>query len=244
MSSASGTRAQKRRAAVTAAKERRKKIFAFGGLGVLVILLVIQGPRILDVFGGSTAPTVAPAPAAPTTVPDDTAPARKALSALPPGSDPFATRSLAGNDPAAGDVATPRGLRDPFAAGGSFAPAPVSSPASPAAAPSPAPSPLPRQLVLGTPTAGVVARRGWIVVIASIQTRVGRAYAESFASRVKRSGLGIVSVLDSSTRKPLRAGYYVVYTGPFATLDAVQRSAAHVHAFGYRTAYIREILSY
>ena len=245
MSPASGTRAQKqRRAAVTAAKERRKKIFAFGGLGVLAILLVIQGPKILDAFGGSTAPTAAPVPVTPTAVPDDPARARKALSTLPPGSDPFATRSLAGNDPAAGDVATPRGLRDPFAAGGSSAPAPVSSPATPAKSPSAAPSPLPRQIVLGTPTAGVAGRRGWIVVMASIQTRVGRAYAESFAARVKRSGLGTVSVLDSSTRKPLRAGYFVVYTGPFATLDAVQRSAAHVHAFGYRTAYIREILSY
>ncbi|MEO5576937.1 MAG: hypothetical protein ABIR67_07900 [Gaiellaceae bacterium] len=245
MSPTSGTRAQKqRRAAVTAAKERRKKIFAFGGLGVLAILLVIQGPRIFDAFGGSTAPTAAPEAAAPTTAPDDTAVGRKALGALRPGSDPFATRSLAGNDPAAGDVAAPRGLRDPFGSSGSSAPAPVSSPASPAASPSPAPSPLPRQIVLGTPTAGVLARRGWIVVLASIQTRVGRAYAQSFAARVQRSGLGSVSVLDSSTRKPLRAGYYVVYTGPFATLDAVQRSAAHVHAFGYRTAYIREILSY
>ena len=53
-----------------------------------------------------------------------------------------------------------------------------------------------------------------------------------------------LAVLDSSTRKPLRAGYFVVYTGPFASLSAVQRSAAHVHAFGYRTAYVREILRY
>ena len=58
------------------------------------------------------------------------------------------------------------------------------------------------------------------------------------------SGFGSLAVLDSSTRKPLRAGYYVVYTGPFASLAAVQRSAAHVHAFGYRTAYVREILRY
>jgi hypothetical protein len=45
-------------------------------------------------------------------------------------------------------------------------------------------------------------------------------------------------------RKPLRAGYFVVYNGPYATLSAVQRAADHVHAFGYRTAYIREIIRY
>ena len=49
---------------------------------------------------------------------------------------------------------------------------------------------------------------------------------------------------QSSTNKRLRAGYYVVYNGPYATLSAVQRAADHVHAFGYRTAYIREIIRY
>jgi hypothetical protein len=73
---------------------------------------------------------------------------------------------------------------------------------------------------------------------------VGRASAERFAALARRNGLGSISVLDSSTRKPLRAGYYVVYTGPFASLPAVQRSAAHVQAIGYRTAYVRQILRY
>ena len=81
-------------------------------------------------------------------------------------------------------------------------------------------------------------------MLASVQTRLGRAYAERFATASGRNGLGSVSVLDSSTRKPLRSGYFVVYTGPFASLAAVQRSAAHVRAFGYRTAYVREILRY
>ena len=61
---------------------------------------------------------------------------------------------------------------------------------------------------------------GWIVVLASIQTRVGRRYAETLRDARAAQRPRPVAVLDSSTRKPLRAGYYVVYTGPFATLSA------------------------
>ena len=72
-------------------------------------------------------------------------------------------------------------------------------------------------------------------VLASIRTRAGRTYAERFAARVRRNGLD-VSVLDSSNSKPLRSGYFVVFTGPYESRPQGQRSAAHVHAFGYRTA--------
>ena len=67
--------------------------------------------------------------------------------------------------------------------------------------------------------------------------------------RPSRRACGSTALLLSRCSTPRRgsrfaSGYYVVYTGPFATLREVQRSAAHVHAFGYRTAYIREILRY
>jgi len=240
-----GTRVQKRLAKAQAAKEKRQKVIAFGGLGVLAILLVIQGPRLLDLIGGSNDSAAVGAPLVPAdaTNPKKSTTSPRALRFLKgSGSDPFASRSLANNDPKPGSVSAPAGSHDPFQPN---ARASASSPvAAPATAPAPAPSPLPKQIVLGTPTPGAVGRHGWIVVIASIQTRVGRAYAEKFALRARRNGLGSVSVLNSSTRKPLRAGYFVVYTGPFATLSAVQRSAAHVHAFGFRTAYVREILRY
>ncbi len=238
------TMAQKRLANAAAAKQRRQKVIALGLLGVLAILLVIQGPKLLDAFGGSggsasTALPVTPVVAAPSS--DEHDGSGRALRFLKAsGVDPFASRSLADNDPRAGAVSAPKGTHDPFVQiGGSSA---VS--ASPAPKPESVAQPLPKRIVIGTPTPNAVAKRGWIVVLASIQTRVGRAYAESFATRVRRNGLAPVSVLDSSTRKPLRSGYYVVYTGPFVTLNEVQRSAAHVHAFGYRTAYIREILRY
>jgi len=234
-------RQETRRAKAAAAKQRRQKVIAFGGLGVLAILMVIQGPKLLDAFGGSNRPAPATSDAG-SAVPAPTSGDRsrgRSLRFKSAGADPFATRALADNDPRAEAVAGPSGTHDPFAQSR------VAS--SPASSPSPTPSPapqLPKRIVIGTPTPNAVAKRGWIVILASIQTRVGRSYAEQFAARARRDGVGIISVLDSSTKKTLRSGYYVVYTGPFATLDAVQQSAAHVHAFGYRTAYIREIVRY
>lgn len=230
---------QRRVATVAAAKQRRKKVIAFAGLGVLAILMFIQGPKLLDAFAGSDGATTAAEPAPAASVPEKKAATSRALRFLKAtGADPFASRALADNDPRAGSISGPGGTRDPF--GQSAATRPV-KPAAPVA--NPVAAPVPGKIVLGTPTLGAVAKRGWIVVLASVQARVGRTYAQRFASRVRTNGLE-VSVLNSSTNEPLRAGYYVVYTGPFATLAAVQRSAAHVHAFGYRTAYVREILRY
>ena len=219
-------------------------MIAIGGLAVLAVLLVIQGPRMLDLFRGSGGARVAaPVPVAPVAPPPvRTSDVGRALLFKPGGTDPFVVRSLADNDSRAGAVPVPDGAKDPFVRqGGSSL---VNRSPAPATGSEPEPQPLPDRIVVGTPTPGAVAKRGWIVVLASIQTRVGRGYAERFATRVRRDGLGSISVLNSSTRKPLRSGYYVVYTGPFATLGEVQRSADHVHAFGYRTAYIREILRY
>jgi hypothetical protein len=228
-----------RRARIAAAKERKKKIFAFAGIGVLGVLLFIQGPRMLELFDSGSTPVAAP-PAPATT-------AEPAEPEQPPrfGSrsvDPFSARALANNDPEAGSVPAPAGTRDPFRQTGAGAPAPGETPAKPPSAPSP--SPLPRRIIVGTPTRDGVSTRGWIVVIASIPTSNGIRSAERFATQVRRDGLTAIGVLESSTRKPLRAGYFVVYNGPYATLSAVRRATDHVHAFGYRTAYIREIIRY
>jgi hypothetical protein len=232
---------ERRAAAVRAAKERRKKLLAFGGLGVLVVVLLIQGPKMLELFGGSTAAAPPPPPAAGTETQEEEAKPPQLGSA----SDPFAVRRLVSSDPPAASVDAPAGMRDPFRSESvsSAAPAPVSVAPAPKPAAPPLPS-LPNQIVLGTPKKDAVARRGWIVVIASIPTRSGRASANRFATQVRRNGLETVGVLESSTRKPLRAGYYVVYNGPYPTRKAVDRAVAHIRALGYRTAYVRPILRY
>ena len=72
----------------------------------------------------------------------------------------------------------------------------------------------------------------------------GRSVAERIATNARKDGLGEVGVLDSSTRRPLRAGYYVAYAGPYSSGAAVRDAAAQAHALGYRTAYIRELVRY
>src|SRR5262249_39115513 len=123
------------------------------------------------------------------------------------------------------------------------APAPVASAPAPAAQPTPAPQPLPKQIVIGRPGGHRVATHGWIVILASIPTGSGRDAAVRF-QRDARANVGALSVLNSSNRRPLRGGYWVVYPGPYPTLGAVSRRAGNVHAAGYRTAYIRELITY
>jgi hypothetical protein len=230
---------ERRRARVAAAKERKKKILAFAGLGVLGVVLFIQGPKMLELFDSGSATVAAPpAPTTTTEAAEPVEPPRLGSTSV----DPFSTRQLANNDPQPGSVPTPAGTHDPFRPRGSDEPAPGEAPARPA--PTPSPSPLPRRIVVGTPRPGVASTRGWIVVLASIPTSNGRTSAVRFANQVRRDGLTAIGVLLSTGQRPLRAGYYVVYNGPYATLSAGQRAADHVHAFGYRTAYIREIIRY
>lgn len=235
MSTVAGRR-EKRRVTAAAKKQRRQKVIAFGGLAVLAILLLIQGPKLLDAFGGSGTPAAAPVPGA-SPVPEPERKPRSRLLTRAARVDPFAARRLPNGDPQMAAVSVPAGARDPFQQ--KSVPAP--KPATPA---TPAPAPLPQRIVVGTPSSpNAVAKHGWIVVLASVRTGAGRAYAERVARGAEGRGLD-VSVLDSSTRRPLRSGYYVVYTGPYSTLSAVQRAAGRVRASGYRTAYVREILRY
>ena len=97
--------------------------------------------------------------------------------------------------------------------------------------------------MIGRPGGNRVAKRGWIVILASIPTNNGRGAALRFA-RGARGNVGGLSVLNSSNRRPLRGGYWVVYSGPYSTLAAVSRRAGGIHAAGYGTAYIRELITY
>jgi hypothetical protein len=144
------------------------------------------------------------------------------------GADPFAPKALSDGDAHAVSGGGP----DPF----------TGSPGSSWSAKN-SPLALPKQIVIGRPGGHRVAKRGWIVILASIPTRNGRSAALSFARGARRS-VGGVSVLNSSNRRPLRGGYWVVYKGPYSTLTAVSQRAGTIHAAGYRTAYIRELISY
>ena len=205
-----------------AAKQRRQKILVGVLAGVLAAMLAYEVPHLLKRSSVSSPVAVPAAPAAST-------PKHVSRHGGGNGADPFAAKSLPDGDA----HAVAGGGPDPFTR--SSASSSSSSARSTAA--------LPSRIVIGRPGGHRVAKRGWIVILASIPTRNGRHAALSFAHGARRT-IGGVSVLNSSSRRSLRGGYWVVYTGPYSTLTAVSRRAGNIHAAGYRSAYIRELVTY
>jgi hypothetical protein len=212
---ATAAAAQRPGAARAAAKRRRQTILLMVLAAVLAVLLAWQLPQVLE---RSSAPTPSAAPAVAVAAPPTKSRQRRA------GGDPFAGNPLPNQD---GRAVTAGGA-DPFKGG----------PA--AAVPQ---QPIPGQIVIGQPGGHRVATHGWIVILASIPTRNGHTSAVQFA-RGARARVGSLSILNSSRRRPLRGGYWVVYSGPYPSLAAVSRRAGSIHAAGYGSAYIRELITY
>jgi hypothetical protein len=205
-----------------AAKQRRQKIFAVVLAGVLAALLAYELPHLLKRSSVNSSVGVPTAPAAST-------PKHVSRHGGGNGADPFAAKPLSDGDA----HAVAGGGSDPFTRSSASS---SSSSASSTAA-------LPSRIVIGRPGGHRVAKRGWIVILASIPAGHGRYAALRFAHGARRS-VGGVSVLNSSSRRSLRGGYWVVYTGPYSTLTAVSRRAGSIHAAGYGSAYIRELVTY
>jgi SPOR domain len=228
--------AQGRRAREAASKERRKKLLAFAGLGLLAVVLVIQVPKTLDMLRGESdgvtgssglttpAPTQAPVGKASGRVPRVLRTAR--------ADDPFASRRVVDGESRPGSVGAPAGLHDPFQQPS------AATPRATASAPR-----VPRRIIVGTP--GTRAPRvGYTVVLASIPTSNSRAQAVRFARTARARGVRGVGVLRSSARNRLRSGYWVVFSGMYRNAAGAQRAAGQVHARGYRTAYLRQLVRY
>jgi hypothetical protein len=221
---ASMAAAQRRGAARAAAKRRRQTIFLVVLVALLAVLLAWELPHVLKRSGG------ADSSAAPVVAATSLSHGAKSLPRRAHG-DPFQGNPLPNQDPAP----VTRGGRDPFKGGGSV---------------QRTQGPIPgqyviqkHQIVIGRPGPHRVATHGWIVILASIPTRNGRANAAQFARRA-RPNVGSLSILNSSNRRPLRGGYWVVYSGPDQTMAAVSRRASRIHAAGYGTAYMRELITY
>ena len=203
-------------AARAAAKRRRQTIFLIVLAAVLAALLAWQLPNVLERSSAST-PSAAAAVAVPAG-PTKSQP-------RPAGGDPFGGNPLPNQDPRP----ITAGGADPFKGG---PPAIVAQ------------KPIPGQvIVVGRPGGHRVASHGWIVILASIPTRNGHGSAVQFA-RGTRGRVGSLSILNSSRRRPLRGGYWVVYSGPYPTLAAVSRRAGAIHSAGYGSAYVRELITY
>jgi hypothetical protein len=229
MTSSAAKRRRSAYAAAAAAKERRKKILAIVVFVVFIGIMAYEIPHTLKLIKhpsvvAAPVPPPAPAPVKPHVIP-------KTLRSGAP-SDPFADVALVSNDPG---VQPSPGGRDPFASTAAQAASTTSAPPA---------QPLPETIVIGTPTGSGAAVHGWIVILASIPTARGQASALGFARSARRNGIGSVDVLNSSNRRPLRGGYWVVYTGPVKTVSSAEQVASSVHSSGYRGAYVRELIEY
>jgi hypothetical protein len=243
-SSMASTRRSRAGAGNEQTKERRQKVIAAVGGLLLLLVLAFELPKTLDRLKGSpstpaaSSGSVAPAATvAPDTTAAQTAKAYHAALKQAPR-DVFAQRRLTG-DNSLGAVATPAGLHDPFAKPRSAQAAVAPPTQQPVTA-----SPLPGTIIVGTPGANKITVQGWIVILASIPTAQGAVAANSFAAQARKAGCGTVSVLNSSNRKPLRGGYWVVYAGPYNTLGQVSTAADTIHGAGFKTAYIRQLVMY
>lgn len=239
MTSTTARRSAKVAAQKQAAKQKRQVYIVAGLCVLLVVMLGLELPKILKSSGGSATatPAVVPTAVVPTETPKSSAALRAALKQPP--RDVFAA-TTAGSPTTLGSVATPPGLHDPFAS-------PTTSEAAVApvvATTAPKVPLLPGKIVLGTPGPGKVAVSGWIVILASIPTAAGQSSATSFAKQAEKAGIGSTSVLNSSNRRPLRGGFWVVYTGPYTSLTQVSAAADNVHKSGFSGAYIRELIVY
>jgi len=100
------------------------------------------------------------------------------------------------------------------------------------AQPPPPPPPPPNGLI-----AWPAGRNGFTVVLESIPTTNGRAAAVAKANAAVRAGLKNVGVLDSSQYPSLHAGYYVVFSGIYASNVDATSAASSAKASGFADAY-------
>jgi hypothetical protein len=114
-----------------------------------------------------------------------------------------------------------------------------SGPPSTPSAPPPATTTGPRPGVLAPWPA---SRNGFTVVLESIPAGGGgRALAVSRARSASKSGLPFVGVLDSSRFSSLHPGYYVVFSGVYATNALAESARSAAAAKGFQAAYVRQI---
>jgi hypothetical protein len=84
-------------------------------------------------------------------------------------------------------------------------------------------------------------RAGYTVVIESIPSSAGRPLAVARARSALRAGLPNVGVLDSGRYASLHPGYWVVFSGIYATAGEVASAQQDAIAKGFTAAYTRQI---
>jgi hypothetical protein len=93
----------------------------------------------------------------------------------------------------------------------------------------------------GALTAWPASRNGFTVVLESIPTSAGRAFAVARARAASRSGLSRVGVFDSAGFSSLHPGYFVVFSGIYSSRSQADQARITAASRGYAAAYAREI---
>ena len=84
-------------------------------------------------------------------------------------------------------------------------------------------------------------QQGWTITLASLPQTGGRRAAVLRARQAKRRGLERVGILDSSHYASLHPGYWVVFTGVYASQADASSALQTAHAFA-KTAAVRRIV--
>jgi hypothetical protein len=221
------------------AKERRQKIILAVGLLLLLVLLAIQLPGLVGGLRGGSSESATALPSIPVHGQADSAAVtqkrfRERVAALEafPAADPFVPQ-IATSSPArvrlgsrgAPDVRTKRFVvKDPFEN------QVVSQPA-------------PRLIAHAKPRATRATGGGgaYMVVLASIPLPRGMDAAERLAQTARSRGLTGAGVLTSASYPALRAGFYVVYSGTYKSMDAAVQGLEIARAHGFSSAYPRQL---
>ena len=83
---------------------------------------------------------------------------------------------------------------------------------------------------------------GWTIVLASVPQAEGRRIAVTRARQARRRGLPTIGILDSSRYASLHPGYWVVFTGIYAS-EAEATSALQRARRVVRTATVRRVVA-
>jgi cell division septation protein DedD len=84
-------------------------------------------------------------------------------------------------------------------------------------------------------------RDGYTVILQSIPAGAGRTNAVRTAKQALSAGLPQVGVLDSAQYSSLHPGYYVVFTGIYATNGEASAHVSDARSAGFGAAYVRPI---
>jgi hypothetical protein len=113
----------------------------------------------------------------------------------------------------------------------------ATTPTGPTATRQPPPPPPPPQTLKSWPA----GESGWTVVLQSLPTTNGRAFALAQARAALHGGVPDVGILNSSQYSSLHPDYYVLFSGVYSSFEDANTGVTTARSHGYPRAYPRRI---